>query len=34
MDIKDKDALLTHLSCSDALAWMHDVAKYTLAGKI
>ena len=29
-----KKALLTMLACTDAMAWMHDLAKYLLNGQL
>jgi hypothetical protein len=30
---EEKWALLTHLACSDALMWMHEVTKYMIGGE-
>ena len=30
---EDKKVVLVHLACSDALAWLHELVKYTLKGK-
>lgn len=32
-DIKDKQAILCHLACGDALAWMCEIVDYMLGGK-
>lgn len=29
---EDKKAVLVHLACSDAVAWMHDLVEYFLKG--
>ncbi|TVY60736.1 hypothetical protein LSUE1_G007922 [Lachnellula suecica] len=31
-DLRDKQAVLAHLACDDAVGWMHDVVQYFLGG--